>query len=106
GEWSFHARVRNGAHLAAASPSHPEMKIAPDGGDLVLTGREEFTKVDRDVVLELTEPSANVAAAQPVRWSGAEHEGKRYRMLRYRPELPGTPVRQRRDWVFVFDACG
>ncbi len=40
------------------------------------------------------------------RWSSAEHEGSRYLMLRYRPELRGSPKRERRDWVFLFEASG
>ena len=42
----------------------------------------------------------------PTRFSSAEHEGARYLMLRYQPNLASQPQRQRRDWVFLFESSG
>ncbi|HMC66121.1 MAG TPA: VIT domain-containing protein, partial [Gemmataceae bacterium] len=107
-DWSFHASVKNGVNVAWSSPSHPLLAATQKGNDLLLDSAEKQVKVDRDVVLELDEPS-------PVRlgpgfgvpqFSAAEHEGNRYLMVRYRPELPSQPVRQRRDWVFLFESSG
>src|SRR5262249_60692989 len=75
-----------------------------DGRDLLLDPAAHQVKVDRDVVLELND------AADPhrdsVRFASAVHEGSRYLALRYRPTLPGKAVRQRRDWVFLFESSG
>jgi tetratricopeptide (TPR) repeat protein len=100
--WSFAATVKGGAAVSAASPSHPGMKIERAGNDLVLSDKGDQVKIDRDVVIELTEKKP--AAADSVRWSSAEHEGAKYLMLRYRPELQSAPKRERRDWVFLFEA--
>ena len=44
GEWSLHARVKDGAGYAWASPSHP-LKATKDGADLPLAdGREQAAK--------------------------------------------------------------
>lgn len=104
-EWSFHARVKEGANMAATVPSHPTMKLKLDGRDLRITDEAKGVKVDRDVVLHLMQHEAQ-PAAEVFRWSGAEHEGQRYLMLRYRPDLPTTPKRERRDWVFLFESSG
>ncbi len=103
--WSFAATVKGGAAVSAASPSHPGMKIEQAGNDLVLTDKSEQLKVDRDVVLELQD-SKVAQQGESVRWSSTEHEGAKYLMLRYRPELQGAPRRERRDWVFLFEASG
>jgi ferric-dicitrate binding protein FerR (iron transport regulator)/tetratricopeptide (TPR) repeat protein len=101
--WSFHALVKGGAGLTAASPSHPALKAEKRGGDLVLSAEEKDARVDRDVVVDLTDPSAG-AAKESVRYNGAELDGARYLMLRFRPELPGEGKRQRRDWVILFES--
>jgi ferric-dicitrate binding protein FerR (iron transport regulator)/predicted Zn-dependent protease len=102
--WSFHALVQGGAGLSATSPSHPGMKAAKRGGDLVLDAEEKDARVDRDVVVDLTDPDAASAMKEQVRYSGAELGGARYLMLRFRPELPGAGRRQRRDWVILFES--
>lgn len=103
-KWSFTAMVKNGANLSAMSPSHPTMKIVPNGSDLFMTDEAKNTKVDRDVVLTLQHHQAQ--AADTFRWSSADFEGQKYLMLRYRPDLPSAPRRERRDWVFLFESSG
>jgi ferric-dicitrate binding protein FerR (iron transport regulator)/tetratricopeptide (TPR) repeat protein len=103
-KWSFAARVKNGSALHAVSPSHPKMKVEKKDGDLLATDKANKTKVDRDVVLELTD--AKSTTAETAHWSSCEFEGANYLMLRYKPELPAQPRRERRDWVFLFEASG
>ncbi len=102
-DWSFHARVKNAAEAAHASPSHT-LKASRGGSDLLLDASEKKAKVDRDVVLHLSD--APRAAAAPARFSTAEHEGARYLMVHYRPELTGEAAPARRDWVFLFESSG
>ncbi len=45
-------------------------------------------------------------ASGGARFSSAERDGAKYLMVRYRPELPAQPQRQRRDWVFLFESSG
>jgi len=101
GEWSFSGRIRNANGVIAVSPTHPNMTVRREGGDIVLSDNAKSIKPDADVVVELTRP-----AGESVRWSGVTHDGHRYLMLRYRPELPSRAVRERRDWVFVFESSG
>ncbi len=101
--WSFHALVKGGAGLSATSPSHPGMKAEKQGGDLVLSAEEKDARVDRDVVVDLTDPGAG-ALRESVRYNSADLDGARYLMLRFRPELPGEGKRQRRDWVILFES--
>jgi hypothetical protein len=103
-EWSFHARVKGGAKVDWSSDSHP-LKAARQGADLVLEATARNVKPDRDVTLFLSEMEAK-ANGEAVRFSSAEHEGARYLMLRYRPELTAPVERQRRDWVFLFESSG
>ncbi|HZY87780.1 MAG TPA: VIT domain-containing protein, partial [Gemmataceae bacterium] len=102
--WSFHALVKGGAGLSATSPSHPAMKATKNGGDLDLSAEEKDARVDRDVVVDLTDASAAAVAKESVRYNSAELDGARYLMLRFRPELPGEGRRQRRDWVILFES--
>lgn len=103
--WSFRAFVKDGTRMSAVSPSHPTMKPAAEGPNLILTDEERNAKVDRDVVLELTDHQAQ-ANADSFRWSRGELDGQKYLMLRYRPDLPTAPRRERRDWVFLFESSG
>src|SRR5436305_15351489 len=57
-QWSFRAVVKDGARLSAMSPSHPGMKLAVQGQDLVATNEAKNDKIDRDVVLELADHQA------------------------------------------------
>jgi ferric-dicitrate binding protein FerR (iron transport regulator) len=102
--WSFHGRVKNGAGLAWASASHPDMRPKTEGADLVLDAADDGAKVDRDVTLDLAEGSADGGFAEKVRFSRADYGGAAYLMLRYRPELTGAGERKRRDWVFLFES--
>ena len=104
-KWSFNAVVKNGHRVSVTSPSHPSMKIVPRGSDQAITDEAKNVKVDRDVVLELHDHQA-ADAANAVRWSSAELDGQKYLMVRYRPELPSAPRRERRDWVVLFESSG
>src|SRR5262249_22823960 len=99
-DWSFHARVKNGAGLTWSSDSHP-LKGTKEGGDLLPDAAAQNVKADGDVVLLLTEPRQQ--AEDAARFSSAEQDGAKYLMLRYRPVLPGQAQRERRDWVFLFE---
>jgi ferric-dicitrate binding protein FerR (iron transport regulator)/tetratricopeptide (TPR) repeat protein len=102
GDWSFEARVKHGGNLRCTSESHPNMAIKPRGADMVLRATAKNIKPDRDVTVEIYD---NDAAREGVaRFSGCAHENAQYLMLRYRPELVSPPQRQRRDWVFLFEA--
>jgi tetratricopeptide (TPR) repeat protein len=103
-DWSFQARVNNAAGWEVSSPSHPSMKILPQKNDLVLTDSARAVKVDQDVVLELNNPADVDRSGEMVRFARAEHENASYLMLRFRPDLPGNMIPQRRDWVFLFES--
>jgi hypothetical protein len=102
-DWSFHALVKNGASYAAASPTHPGMIPSKSGGDLALDDRAENCKVDRDVVLNLTDPSFVAEDKDVAHFSRAELDGNEYLMLRYRPQLTSQKARERRDWIFLYE---
>jgi tetratricopeptide (TPR) repeat protein len=102
-QWSFHARVKDGANLSWGSDSH-RLKATKEGSDLLLDAAEKDARVNRDVVLFLNE--AGAAAADVARFSSAEQEGAKYLMLRFRPALTGKPQPQRRDWVFLVETSG
>ncbi len=106
-DWSFHAVVKGGAGLGADSPSHPDMKIAPSGTDLLLDAADHDVAVNRDVVMHLGDP-APAAAADVARFSGAESDGNRYLMLRYRPALDvrNDQSTEPRTWVVLFESSG
>jgi ferric-dicitrate binding protein FerR (iron transport regulator)/tetratricopeptide (TPR) repeat protein len=98
-DWSFHARVKDGAKIEWRCDSH-NLTPSVGQGDLSLDASARQAAMDRDLVLDLCEPSGVDAA----RFSSAEQDRFRYVMLRYRPDLPGTGRRQRRDWVFLFES--
>jgi len=109
-DWSFHARVKDGAGLTWNAASH-NVKSRADGGDLLLDAAAKGVKLDRDVVVTLADKDA--ADGEQVRFSSAELDGAKYLMLRYRPGTGGltAPARQgtapaRRDWVFLFESSG
>lgn len=105
-EWSFEARAKNAAGWQAASPTHPEMTVRRENGDLVLSDRKQAVKVDQDVALELSDPAelAVSGITERIRLGKTEHENNTYLMLRYRPELPGRLEPQRRDFLFLFES--
>ena len=105
-DWSFHARLKDGANLAWSSASYT-LKPTKDGADLILETAAKNVKPDRDVTLFVSEKETDTME-ESIRFSSAEHEGSRYLMLRYRPNLP-SPQRQqgqRRDWIFLFESSG
>jgi len=102
-QWSVKLRVAGGAGLDWNCPSH-ELTATTQDDDLVLTAEAKRIKPDRDIVLHL--PDSQGDDGKSARFSTATHEGARYLMLRYRPELETQPQRKRRDWVFLFDASG
>ncbi|MEQ9407352.1 MAG: VIT domain-containing protein [Fuerstiella sp.] len=113
-DWSASIRVARGADETWHSPSH-ELVARSDGADLFLTAEETNSRMDRDLVLQLGtldkagDPSETAAAGLITRagqsqWSQAVHEGHRYLMLRYRPDLPGKMKRLPRHWVFLFES--
>ena len=79
-------------------PSTPPVSTTHRFGDIATA-----TRIDRDVVVDL---AGEGRAGEDVSFRGADHEGEHYLMLRYRPDLPARPSRQRRDWVFLFEASG
>jgi Tfp pilus assembly protein PilF len=106
GEWSFHAEVKGGTSLGWASPSHA-LKATTSGTDLLLDAAERNVKVDRDVVLTLTDTGAGQDEA--ARFSSFEQDGARYLMLRYRPALAAkdrAAAAGGRHWVFLFESSG
>ncbi len=114
GDWSTHIRVKDGGRLHWDSPSH-ELNAAKNDGDVVLTAEAKLDRLDRDLVLYLNDDSiASDTGVPPVRGthrrdagsttlSTTTHENAQYLMLRWRPELPSEPIRQRRHWVFLFE---
>jgi tetratricopeptide (TPR) repeat protein len=107
-DWSFHARINNGAPFHWSSPSHT-LKATEEGADLLLDAAEKNVKPDRDVVVFLSDREGGAEPGQKqgiARFSSAEHEGAKYLMVRYRPNLPGGLDRQRRDWVVLFESSG
>ena len=109
-DWSFLARIKDGAKLHWHSPSHA-LTPSTDKNDLLLSAKEHAARVDRDVVLELEEaeplPPAPHRSGDVVRFSSADNDGARYLMVRYRPVLPVTAQQakvRRRDWVFLFES--
>jgi len=114
-KWSANIRVKNGADLAWSCAGYPLDKQT-DGSDLVLTTSASNVKPDRDLTVELigsgTRQSAG--AAEPAiptsgdfgYFTSAVHEGARYLMVRYRPNLASPRQVQRRDWVLLFESSG
>src|SRR5262249_11877469 len=70
-DWSFHGLVKNGARLDWACESHALTPGRRDN-DLLLDPEAHNTKVDRDVVLELTDSAA--AVGEVVRFSSMEQD--------------------------------
>ncbi|WP_020470764.1 VIT domain-containing protein [Zavarzinella formosa] len=105
-QWSFNATLKNAEDWSVASPSHPAMKVTPQGKDILLTDKAANIRIDRDVVLEMADHQE--AAKQPgtTQWSQFTQDGQRYMMLRYKPDLPQAQRRERRDWVFLFESSG
>jgi ferric-dicitrate binding protein FerR (iron transport regulator)/tetratricopeptide (TPR) repeat protein len=102
--WSFEARVKNGASLVCTSSSHPDLIIGPQADDMVVNATPRPAVLDRDVVLEIRKRAAPTDDA--AQFSSFAHEGDQYLMLRYRPRLDNQRVRERRDWVILYETSG
>src|SRR5262249_51390695 len=71
-DWSFHARVKNGAKAGWGSTSH-RLKAGQEGNDLLLDAAESNVRLDRDVLLTLTDETAG-----ETRFSSMEQDGVKY----------------------------
>jgi hypothetical protein len=103
-DWSFHARVKDGAETYWRCESHT-LKDSKENTDLLLDATAHHIKPDKDVVLKFYDSRLSDSGAG-ARFSMAEHEGAKYLMLRYNPQLFNTSERKRRDWVFLFESSG
>lgn len=101
-QFQFRAHVKDGQGRKWNCDSH-QLRHSSEGNDLLLLADERHAQLDRDVVLDLAEPTPTGDAA---RFSTTQHEGNRYVMLRYRPQLAVQQQRQTRDWVFLFESSG
>jgi Ca-activated chloride channel homolog len=104
-DWSFHARLKNGAETAWTCASHP-LKATPDGADLLLDAAAQNVKPDRDLVVSFADGKPPTPHEEAVRFSAVEHDAAKYLMLRYRPYLETRGERPRREWVFLFESSG
>ena len=100
-EWSTKIRLVDSAAIEWRCPSH-QLQALAGAGDVLLEAKESNTALDRDMVLELRD-NESAAKVDNARFSAAEHEGARYLMVRWQPELKAPPKRPRRDWVFLFE---
>jgi hypothetical protein len=106
-DWSFQARVKGGQGLTWASDTHADLlKATTENGDLVLDARQENVKVEGDVAIDLFDGGQKPRGDESARFSSMDHDGARYFMVRYRPDLSTPKERQRRDWVFLFESSG
>src|SRR5262249_55317791 len=106
-DWSFHARVSGGREVTWARDTHAELlKATKERGDLVLGARQDNGKGEGDVAIGLLDGTRQARGDESARFSSMDHEGGRYLMVRYRPELPTAKERRRRDWVFLFESSG
>ena len=114
-EWSAHLRVKGAAGTKWYSPSHL-LNGRDEQGDLVIDGRDEYAALDRDLIVEISEPegaSPRLSAANrgltpagsvdAATWSLCEQDGFRYVMLRLRPELKANVERSQRQWIFLIE---
>jgi tetratricopeptide (TPR) repeat protein len=100
-EYSFNARIKNGALMTVACPTHPDAQITP-GGDTLVQVFAKNAKPEGDVAIEMKDKNAGVNDDVP-RFTAFMHENQQYLMLRYRPTLKNVPARQRRDWIVLFE---
>lgn len=110
-DWSTRLTVAKGAGKTRwFSPTHL-LEATDDGDDLVLEGDLHNAVLDKDLVVELTAPGSKSndlsrQIEETVAFSGAQHEGFSYQMLRFRPNLNGDLKRPRRNWVFLYESSG
>src|SRR5262249_47505778 len=103
GQWSFHARLKNGAAHAWQCETH-KLNATKDGSDLVLDGEARKVRLERDVLLTLTDTHTGTNAVEKPSYVTARHEGTRYLQMRLRPELKTDAKRGKREWVFLAEA--
>ncbi len=110
-DWSTRLTVANGAGKARwFSPTHL-LKATDDDDNLVLEGNLHNAVLDKDLVVELTNSADkghdfSRQISETVAFSGAQHEGYSYQMLRFRPNLNGDLQRPLRNWVFLYESSG
>ena len=110
-DWSTRLTVAKGAGRTRwFSPTHL-LKATDDGDDLVLEGDLHNAVLDKDLVVELTAAGTKSndlsrQVEESVAFSGAQHEGFSYQMIRFRPDLNGELKRPRRNWVFLYESSG
>lgn len=110
-DWSTRLTVAKGVGKTRwFSPTHL-LEATDKDDDLVLEGSLHNAVLDKDLVVELTaiETKSNALSRQmkeTVAFSGAQHEGYSYQMLRFRPDLSGELKRPRRNWVFLYESSG
>ncbi len=98
--WAFRARVKGGAALGWQCESH-RLTAAKDGADLLLAADLKDARLDRDVVLTVSDP-----VKDEMRCDTARHDGSKYLLVRYRPELPGESAAQPKEWVVLVETSG
>ncbi len=103
GDFSVHAQIKNGGQLRWDCPSQA-LRPTIEGKDLVLDGHDTLAGLNRDVVLDGWEQSA--PAGPTARFADAVLDGQRDLMVRCQPALQSIPQRERRDWIFIFEAAG
>ncbi|MEX2214513.1 MAG: VIT domain-containing protein [Phycisphaeraceae bacterium] len=99
-QWSLRMLVCEGEKLEVTSPSH-DLTTRKQGGDLLLAAATNWTSLDRDIVLSLKAQA--LPAPESARLATDLHQGQRYLMLRYQPDLPREQVSPRRHWVFLLE---
>lgn len=101
-DWSTRVVVKNGAEWNWSSPSH-ELEASQQGSDLVLQAQSHMATLDQDLTIKLEDNWSDKAGIPNSRFAQTMHEGHRYLMLRYRPELEGDLTRPKRHWVFLVE---
>ncbi|MDA1161972.1 MAG: VIT domain-containing protein [Planctomycetota bacterium] len=110
-DWSTRLTIANAAgRIRWFSPTHL-LKATEESDDLILEGDLQNAVLDKDLVVELTSSgssnnSLSRVVTESVAFSGAQHEGHSYQMLRFRPNLSGELERPRRNWVFLYESSG
>jgi hypothetical protein len=110
-DWSVNVRLKGGANLTWASPSHV-LQARKTDGDLLLTARKKNALFDKDVVVEIIDPALADNSARKVRFATALQDGSRYLLVQLRPDLL-RPVDQEgvqnsgpRRWLFLYESSG
>jgi Tfp pilus assembly protein PilF len=106
GNWSVKVHVVNGSQWTWNCPSHT-LNAAEINGDLILTSSEKEIRLERDLVVDLHQRNMSAdGLPEQGRFSSVDHDGWRYLMLQFRPQVPMAKRRQRRDWIFLIESDG